>query len=53
MTSHDPKDENTAELIVAKQRNGPIGNILLKFENKYARFEDPPEGFAEMYYGDD
>jgi len=53
MTSHDPKDENTAELIVAKQRNGPIGNILLKFENKYARFENPPEGFAEMYYGDD
>ena len=53
MTSHDPRDENTAELIVAKQRNGPIGNILLKFENKYARFEDPPEGFAEMYYGDD
>ena len=52
MTSHDPKDENTAELIIAKQRNGPIGNILLKFENKYARFEDPPEGFAEMYYGD-
>ena len=52
MTSHDPNDENTAELIVAKQRNGPIGNILPKFENKYARFEDPPEGFAEMYYGD-
>ncbi|RLD12444.1 MAG: replicative DNA helicase [Chlamydiae bacterium] len=53
MTSHDPKDENTAELIVTKQRNGPIGNILLKFENKYARFEDSPEGFAEMYYRDD
>ncbi|RLD12426.1 MAG: replicative DNA helicase [Chlamydiae bacterium] len=52
MTSHDPKDENTAELIVAKQRNGPIGNILLKFENNYARFEDPPDGFAEIYYGD-
>ena len=52
MTSHDPKDEKTAELIVAKQRNGPIGNILLKFENNYARFENPPEGFAEMYYGD-
>jgi len=52
MSSQDPKDENTAELIIAKQRNGPIGNILLKFENSYARFEDPPEGFAEMYYGD-
>ena len=52
MTSQDPKDENTAELIVAKQRNGPIGNILLKFESNYARFEDPPEGFAEIYYGD-
>lgn len=52
MTTHDPKDENVAELIVAKQRNGPIGNIILKFENKYARFEDPPENFAEAYFND-
>jgi len=52
MTTHDPKDENVAELIIAKQRNGPIGNILLKFENKYAKFEDPPENFAEIYYND-
>ncbi|MDM8526545.1 replicative DNA helicase [Desulfococcaceae bacterium HSG8] len=40
------KDENnpnrgTAEVIVAKQRNGPIGTAPLTFINKYTRFENP------------
>ena len=39
------KDENnpnrgTAEIIVAKQRNGPTGRALLSFMNGYTRFED-------------
>jgi replicative DNA helicase len=29
-----------AELIVAKQRNGPIGEVKLTFLHKFARFED-------------
>lgn len=39
------KDENNpnkgkAEIILAKQRNGPIGNLNLTFLNAYTRFED-------------
>ena len=40
------KDENNpnrgkAELIVAKQRNGPVGTVPLTFLNAYTRFENP------------
>jgi len=40
------KEENnpnrgTAELIIAKQRNGPTGVVPLTFINQYTRFENP------------
>ena len=40
------RDENnpnkgTAEIIIAKQRNGPTGDIPLTFLNSYTRFENP------------
>ena len=43
------KDENNpnqgmAEIIIAKQRNGPVGMVPLTFINKYTRFENPPTG---------
>jgi replicative DNA helicase len=47
--SDDPKYENRAEVILAKQRNGPVGTIHLQFLDKFARFEDPPEGFMDGY----
>lgn len=31
---------NTAELIIAKQRNGPVGVVELRFLEKYTRFEN-------------
>jgi replicative DNA helicase len=40
---YHPTDEQVkgiAEVIVAKQRNGPIGNIKLAFIHEYARFAD-------------
>ena len=34
--------EDLAELIIAKQRNGPTGTVMLKFEGRYARFSEWP-----------
>ena len=32
--------QNLAELIVAKQRHGPVGTVLLHFDGRYTRFSD-------------
>jgi hypothetical protein len=48
---YNPKEDNRglAELIVAKQRNGPTGTIKLQFDGKYARFSDlTPEKRSEL-----
>ncbi|HEC04729.1 MAG TPA: replicative DNA helicase, partial [Thiothrix sp.] len=39
---YNPESENKgmAEVIIAKQRNGPIGNVRLTFLGKYTRFEN-------------
>lgn len=39
-----------AELIIGKQRNGPIGKIPLQFIGQFTKFDNPefiPEGFSE------
>jgi len=42
-------DAGTAEIIIGKQRNGPIGSIRLAFLGKYTRFEDlAPEYYRDM-----
>ena len=35
-----PENENIAELIIAKQRNGPIGIVNLRFDKKFTSFSD-------------
>ena len=35
-----PENEGLAEIIIAKQRNGPIGDCKLTFVHKYTRFEN-------------
>lgn len=36
-------DDGSVELIVAKQRNGPVGTVNLKFEAEYTRFANTTE----------
>ena len=37
-------DKGTAEIIIAKQRNGPIGMVRLAFIGAYTRFENLASG---------
>ena len=43
----DYEDDNKAELIIAKQRNGPTGNVELVFREKVTRFENASYAPAE------
>jgi len=36
----DSNDKGTAEIIIRKQRNGPIGTVRLSFLGQYTRFEN-------------
>jgi len=36
----DPERDGLAEVIVAKQRNGPTGKVVLRFDAPFARFEN-------------
>src|ERR1700748_934591 len=40
----DSPDKGTAEIIISKQRNGPIGKVTLTFLGEYTRFENYAAG---------
>lgn len=44
--NEDSPDKGTAEIIIGKQRNGPIGTVKLRFEGRYSRFDN----LAPSYY---
>ena len=45
---YDPntEDKNIAEVIVAKQRNGPLGTVKLAWLGQYTRFASLQQGGA-------
>ncbi|WP_295392136.1 replicative DNA helicase [uncultured Thiodictyon sp.] len=45
----ESKDKGVAEIIIAKQRNGPIGTLRLAFLGKYTKFEN----YTDNYYGEE
>ncbi|MAZ38838.1 MAG: replicative DNA helicase [Legionellales bacterium] len=42
----DSREKGTAEVIIGKQRNGPIGSVRLAFLGQYTRFENLEERFS-------
>lgn len=47
----DTEKKGMAEIIIGKQRNGPVGNVMLTFRGQNTRFEDfiNPEHVPEEY----
>lgn len=49
--NEDSPDKGTAEVIIGKQRNGPIGKVRLTFLGQYTRFENfLPTTFSDDAY---
>ena len=45
----DSPDQGTAEIIIGKQRNGPIGTCRLAFQGEYTRFDNLARGAYSGY----
>ena len=46
----NPDNQGLAELIIGKQRNGPIGTVHMAFIGKYTRFEDlAPDSYGDTF----
>jgi replicative DNA helicase len=45
----DSPDKGKAEIIIGKQRNGPIGTVTLTFLGEYTKFENYASGYDNRY----
>jgi replicative DNA helicase len=48
----ESNDKGIAEIIISKQRNGPIGKVKLAFRGQYTRFENLADDYAYSMDGD-
>jgi len=49
--NEDSADKGRAEIIIGKQRNGPIGKVSLTFLGQYTRFDNySPDDYSGGYY---
>ncbi|MBC81686.1 MAG: replicative DNA helicase [Gammaproteobacteria bacterium] len=46
---HEDAEQGIAEIIILKQRNGPIGKKKLAFIGHYTKFEDLAQGYEDFY----
>ena len=46
---HEDAEKGVAEIIILKQRNGPIGKKKLAFVGQYTKFEDLAVGYDDYY----
>jgi len=44
----ESRDQGVAEILIAKQRNGPIGDVRLAFRSEYTRFENLEEMLPDL-----
>lgn len=49
--NEDSRDKGIAEVIIGKQRNGPVGKVRMTFLGEYTRFENYMPNDAAGYYG--
>ncbi|MBQ0754576.1 MAG: replicative DNA helicase [Gammaproteobacteria bacterium] len=49
----DTQEKGIAEVIIGKQRNGPIGTCRLAFRGEFTRFDDLAPEYYQNYSGDE